>query len=481
MGIVAFIIVLCAMVVIHEFGHFIVAKMLGIGVEVFSVGFGPRLFGFKYGDTDYRFSAVPLGGYVRFRGENLEMLQGKSDAPADEFNSHPKWKRFLVALAGPAFNIATALLIPTIGILIGFRDTADHSQQPVIGYVLENSAAKKAGLMPGDKILAVEGNDKVTWDDVRFEVFLRPGEPIPMKVERNGQMMDVTLTPATRELGRDKIGEAGMEAAIPMKQATISSVEPGKPGALAGMKSGDKVTAVNDQPLKSWSEFKNALQTSNGQPIKVTVERDGKPLDLTATPALIDGEYKLAIGINILNMATLVKTSSVTDALRHGWDYNWRIMRGTAIGFRQIFSGSRSVRDSVQGPIGMATATVETYNAGGWASMISWMGFLSLNLGIFNLLPSPVLDGGMIVMLFVEGLMGLVGWTMTMKLRERIQTVGLAIVGVLFIFVFGNDFLREGEKYFGKKSAPPAQVQQQAQPQQQAPAQTEQSPQPASK
>lgn len=481
MGIVAFIVVLCLMVVIHEFGHFIVAKMLGIGVEVFSVGFGPKLFGFKYGETDYRFSAVPLGGYVRFRGENLEMLQGKSDAPADEFNSHPKWKRFLVALAGPAFNIATALLIPTIGILIGFRDTADHSQQPVIGYVLEKSAAKKAGLLPGDKILAVEGNDKVTWDDVRFEVFLRPGENIPMKVERNGQILDITLTPATRELGRDKIGEAGMEAAIPMKQATVSSVEAGKPGDLAGMKSGDKVTAINGQPLKSWSEFKNALQLSNGQPIKVTVERDNQPVDLTATPALIDGEYKLAIGINILNMATLVKTSSVTDALRHGWDYNWRILRGTAIGFRQMFAGSRSVRDSLQGPVGMATATIETYNAGGWASMISWMGFLSLNLGIFNLLPIPVLDGGMIVMLFVEGLMGLVGWTLTMKLRERIQTVGLAIVGALIIFVFGNDFLRLGENYFSKKSASPAQVQQQAQPQQQAPAQAEQSPQPASK
>ena len=119
MSIVAFIVVLCALVVIHEFGHFIVAKMLGIGVEVFSVGFGKRLWGFKLGETDYRLSLIPLGGYVRFRGENLEMLQGKSDAPVDEFNSHPKWKRLLVAFAGPAFNIAFAILIPTVGILAG--------------------------------------------------------------------------------------------------------------------------------------------------------------------------------------------------------------------------------------------------------------------------------------------------------------------------------------------------------------------------
>jgi regulator of sigma E protease len=312
--------------------------------------------------------------------------------------------------------------------------------------------------------------------------FCVPAKTIPLKIERNSQVMDVTLTPATRQLGRDKIGEAGMEAATPIKHVTVTSVETGKPGDLAGMKAGDKITAVNGQPLKSWSEFKNALQVSNGQPIAVTVERDAKPMDLSASPVLIDGEYKLAIGISIMPLATLVKTSSATEALRYGWDYNWRILRGTAIGFpSDVCSGSRSVRDSVQGPVGMATATMETYNAGGWASMIPWMGFLSLNLGIFNLLPIPVLDGGMIVMLFVEGLMGLVGWTMTMKLRERIQTVGLAIVGALIIFVFGNDFLRLGENYFSKKAAQPAQVQEQAQPKQQAPAQTEQSPQPASK
>jgi regulator of sigma E protease len=165
----------------------------------------------------------------------------------------------------------------------------------------------------------------------------------------------------------------------------------------------------------------------------------------------------------------LIKTTSLASALVYGWNYNWRIVRGTVIGIRQNYNGSRSVRTSLQGPIGMARATVETYNAGGWASMIPWMGFLSLNLGIFNLLPIPVLDGGMILMLVVEAIMGLVGLTMTMKLRERIQSVGLAIVGALIIFVFGNDFINWGESFFSKPS-PPAQVQQ-AQPQPGQPAQ----------
>lgn len=463
MGIVAFIIVLCAMVVIHEFGHFIVAKMLGIGVEVFSVGFGPRLFGFKYGDTDYRFSAVPLGGYVRFRGENLEMLQGKSDAPADEFNSHPKWKRFLVALAGPAFNIATALLIPTVSILIGYRDIADRAQQPVIGRVASGSAAEEAGLRPGDRILAYEGHENPSWEDLRFEIFLRPEETIPLRIERGGQQMDVTLKPHVRQIEKDKFGESGIESYVPLSNLRVLGVMSGKPADAAGLKAGDKITAVNGQPISSLHQFKDTLQSSNGQTLALKVDRNGSNLDMQATPTMIDGEYKLGF---TYDTSVLIKTSSLASALAYGWNYNWRILRGTAIGFRQIFNGSRSVRTSLQGPVGMAKATVETYNAGGWASMIGWMGFLSLNLGIFNLLPIPVLDGGMILMLFVEAIMGLVGLTMTIKLRERIQSVGLAIVGALIIFVFGNDFLNLGESLLKKSSPPPAQIQQQAQPQQ---------------
>lgn len=472
MSIIAFIVVLCALVVIHEFGHFIVAKLLGIGVEVFSVGFGKRLWGFRIGETDYRLSLVPLGGYVRFRGENLEMLQGKSDAPADEFNSHPKWKRLLVALAGPVFNIAFAILIPTIGILSGYEVSADRGQQPVVGYVLKGSAAEKAGLQPGDKILALENNSQPTWEDVRFEIFLRPEEAIPLKVERGGQVLDLTLTPSARQIEKEKFGEAGIEAYVPIKQVTVTAVEPGKPAALAGMKSGDKIIGVNGQKLTSWSQFKGALATGQGQPIQVQVERDQKQLDLQASPVQVDGEYRLGIGIEIQNTMVTMKTTSLAAALRYGWDYNWRILRGTAIGFRQIFSGARSVRNSVQGPLGMAEQTVKTYNSGGWASMIPWAGFLSLNLGIFNLLPIPVLDGGMILTILLEGLMGLVGLTMTMKLRERIQSVGLVIVFALLVFVFGNDGLRIGENIYNKfssksqqtQSAQPAQSQQSQQP-----------------
>src|SRR6185436_2232912 len=183
------------MVVIHEFGHFIVAKMLGIPAEVFSVGFGPRLFGFKLGETDFRFSAVPLGGYVRFKGENLEMLQGKSEAGVEEFLAHPGWKRLLVALAGPVFNIATALLIPAAAILIGFEDDVLNSQKAVVADVRIGSPAEKAGLQKGDRIVSYHGKQDPTWQDLQDEVMVRLDEEVPLTVERNGQLVQLHLTP----------------------------------------------------------------------------------------------------------------------------------------------------------------------------------------------------------------------------------------------------------------------------------------------
>lgn len=480
--IIPFAILLCVLVVIHEFGHFIVAKMLGIGVEVFSVGFGKRLWGFKIGDTDYRLSLVPLGGYVRFRGENLEMLQGKSDAPVDEFNSQPKWKRFLVALAGPAFNIVFALAIPTIAILVGFKVGADQMQQPVIGFVNKGSAAEKAGLMPGDKILTFDDLNKPTWDDLRLEIQVRPDEPMPMTVDRNGQIMNLTLTPAARQIERNKIGEAGFQSLIPIKEIGVTSAESGKPAAMAGIQSNDKIIGIQGEPVASWHQFKNALNESNGQPVTLKVARGDQVLDLQVTPVQIDGEYRLGIATSIRSELVTQKTSSLIDAMQYGWAYNWRILRITGIAFRQIFAGDRSVRDSVSGPIGMARETGRVYESEGWTGLIPWAAMISLNLGVFNLLPIPVLDGGMILTIFVEWLMGLIGLTMSLRFRERIQGVGLVIILALMVFVFGNDSWRWFEDKFGKKDVPTQQIQQQTQPpQQQAPAQQQTPGQPANK
>lgn len=439
-GYLAFVLILVAMIVIHEFGHFIVAKMLGIAVETFSVGFGPRLLGFRYGETDYRISAIPLGGYVKFRGENLEMIQGKSEGSVDEFLSHPKWKRFLVAFAGPAFNIATAILIPTIAILIGYQEDVILSQKIVVGTVRSGSAAAQAGLQQGDRILSYFHTDYPTWDEFLDDVRVRPGEPIPLKVDRNGQLVSLTLTPQTERMPNgEPLGTAGIEPAL--KDIGVGKVDTGSAAEAAGLQAGDKIVAINGTPITAFSEFKRVLNDSKGQEVALTVTRNQQTVELKANPRKNEQTSDYMLGFRIQN-TTLVKTDSLAAALAYGWKFNTRILKLTGVVFKQIFSGQRSAANSVSGPIGIAEQTSDTFRVAGWAGVISLMGLLSLNLGIVNLLPIPVLDGGVILLLIVEGLLGLVGLTMTMNMRERFQQVGFVMVLLLMAFVIGNDIVR---------------------------------------
>jgi regulator of sigma E protease len=450
-GWVAFFIILCAMVVIHEFGHFIVAKLLGIAVETFSVGFGPRLAGFRMGETDYRLSALPLGGYVKFRGENLEMLQGKSEGSIEEFLAHPRWKRFLVAIAGPVFNIATAVLIPTIAIMVGFEDNIYRAQQMIVGAVLPGSAAEKAGIQKGDRILAYGNNHKPTWTDFQLDVSLRPNEEIPLEVSRGGQILTPVLVPQALRVNGEQMGNAGIDP--PLDRVRVARVSPNSPAARAGLQAKDEILAVNGQPIEAWIQFKDALRRSNGDPVTLQVARAGSRVDLTASPEKLDGDYKLGF---YPDLTTYVKASSIATALQYGVDYNWRLMRATGVFLRQVFKGQRSVRNAVAGPIGIAQVTAETYDSAGWSGVVETMGMLSLNLGVFNLLPIPVLDGGVILLILIEGLLALKGMTLTMSMRERFQQVGFVFIILLMGFVFINDIPR---LFGGRASEPPAATQ----------------------
>ncbi len=446
--------VFCAIVVIHEFGHFIVAKVLGIPAEVFSVGFGPKLWGTNIGGTDFRISAIPLGGYVRFRGENLEAIQGKSEGTVDEFLAHPKWKRFLVALAGPAFNIATAILIPTVGILIGFQDSIFSDAEIVVGRVQPGSAADLAGLQKGDRIIAYGDNKKPSWEDFSLDVRIRPDKEMTLTVDRNGQISNPVVKLQSQLVDKEKMGTIGIEPYL--AGVGVARVSPDTPAALAGLQAGDKITAINGVEITSYSHFKEMLQESKGQNISVSIIRKGQNLDLQVTPMKDGNEYRLGF---VAALVRFVKTDSVLTALRYGFDYNWRILRVTAEAIRQVFNRERSARTTVGGPVRIAEQVTEAYDVGGWAAVVGLTGMLSLSLGVMNLLPIPVLDGGMIMMILVEAIFGLLGWTLTMNVREKVQYVGLAMVLLLMGFVFYNDIAYSIEKKFGK---PPAE--QQAQP-----------------
>ncbi len=444
MSLLSFVIILCAMIVIHEFGHFIVAKLLGIAVETFSVGFGPRLFGFRIGDTDYRFSAIPLGGYVKFRGENLEMIQGKSEGSVDEFLSHPKWKRLLVAVAGPVFNLATALLIPTAAIMIGFQADIYDSQQVVIGEIKPGSTDEQSGLQKGDRIINFDGTRNPTWANLRDKVITNLGEDIPLTVDRNGQIINLKLRPRVESRGKEQIGVVDLEP--PLSYIGVAYVQKGTPAESAGLQDRDRITAVNGEPITGWHQFRRVIQA--GQEVSLNVLRGQENMTLKATPQKVGDDYVL--GFQRIFETKLLKTDSLAAALRYGWDYNIRVLKFTGEVFQQIFAGQRSARNSVAGPVGIARLTVDTYKVDGWGGVIKLMGLLSLSLGVLNLLPIPVLDGGVILLIFLEWILGLVGLTLTMNFRERFQQVGFVLVLLLMGFVIINDSVKEVENFFSK-------------------------------
>jgi len=440
------------MIVIHEFGHFIVAKLLGIPVETFSVGFGPRLFGFRIGDTDYRFSAIPLGGYVKFRGENMELMQGKSEGSVDEFLSQPKWKRFLVAVAGPVFNIATALLIPTAAILIGFEADIYDSQQVVIGEVTPGSTAEQSGLQKGDRIIAFDDQKNPTWSYWRDRVITNLGEDIPLTVDRNGQIVQLKLRPRVETHGKEQVGVVDLEP--PLSYIGVAQVMKNTPAERAGLRVGDKITAVNGAPVTGWHQFRRIIQ--EGREVALTVQRGRETLKINSSPEKQQND-SYWLGFSRMFETKLLKTNSLATAMRYGWDYNLRVLKFTGEVFQQIFRGQRSASNSVAGPIGIARQTVDTYKIDGWAGVIRLMGLLSLSLGILNLFPIPVLDGGMILLIFIEWILGLVGLTLTMNFRERFQQVGFVLVLLLMGFVIINDSVKVVEDWWSK---PPAQEQQ---------------------
>ena len=230
-------VVLGIIIVIHELGHFLVAKFFKIKVETFSVGFGPRLFGFRKGETDYRISAFPLGGYVKMAGETpMDAITGE----AYEFLSKPKWQRFLVAAAGPAMNIILAIGL-IAGLYLYGTDVPEFLiGKPVINVVEPGSAAEKAGIKPGDQIVSFDGNDKPDWQDVQNTVVTSPGRAIPILIERNGQQLHFTLTPERK--GREEAGDAGM---LPFYRQLVQNVQPNSPALAAGMQPGDEIVRVN--------------------------------------------------------------------------------------------------------------------------------------------------------------------------------------------------------------------------------------------
>jgi regulator of sigma E protease len=427
-GIIAVAIGLGVMVLVHEWGHFVIARLFGVRVEVFSIGFGTRLFGFKRGPTDYRLSALPLGGYVRMAGDNpAEERRGDPD----EFLSKPRWQRVLIALAGPTTNFLMAVLLTAALFMHGGEQPSYADKPVVVAGVVKDSPAQKAGIQPGDHIVSFGGVKDPTWDRLALELALSaPGHSEPVTIERNDQL--ITTSVESQPQPFTVIG-------YPAEPVIVGSVAHGLPAEKAGLKEGDVIVAASGQKLMAPSQFSEIVQQSAGNPMTLEILRDGQPQTLQLRPIWGDpgdGMPRWQIGITF-RFVTSPRRYSAPQALVKATQFHIVLANKLIYLVGELFTGRVSLKQ-VQGPLGIVQESSRAAKRG-FGDLISLMALVSLNLAILNLLPIPILDGGHILMLSIEGLLRR---DLSLKIKERFVTVGMVFLLLVFLIVMYNDVLR---------------------------------------
>ena len=424
----AVVVVLGFLVLIHEFGHYAMAKLFKVRVEVFSIGFGKRLFGFTRGDTDYRISALPFGGYVRMTGENP--LEARSDDPA-AFMNHPRWQRFIIAIAGPFMNVALAVTLLTVVYMVRYEHPYFLDQPAVIGWVMENSAAEKSGFQAGDRIVRINNKQNPTWEDVEATVLLNPGQPVDVAIERNGQFLDKSVVP--EKAGTEDYGRvAGW---IPQEPNLVTEIESDKPAAKAGMKVGDEVVAANGVPMKSMQALIHYLQQNQGKPVDVAVLRNGQQINLNITPILDTKTDKPQWRLGFRSAPTHVDKLDFAQAVHRSLDSNKRYSLLIFELVKKLAERKVSMKQ-IDGPIGIARASGEAARQEGWTPLLALMAAISLNLGIFNMFPIPIMDGGVILLLGIESLMRR---DISVRIKERIYQAAFVFLILFAAIVIYND------------------------------------------
>jgi regulator of sigma E protease len=417
------------MIMIHELGHFWAARFFDVKVETFSFGFGPRLFGFRRGETDYRFSALLFGGYVRMAGEQL------TDETVNDprgFLAKPRWQRAIIAFAGPFMNMVLALGLLTGLFMVKFQKVADEDMQAVIGHVVPDSPAAKAGLQDGDRIVKLDSKRNPTWEDLDLKQISSAKQPMYLTVERNGKRFDTAVIPTLSEttgagyVGWDERGEV-----------QLAAVEPGYPAEKAGLKKGDLLISAGGQPIHSVSKFQEITRNSGGKPLPIEFKRDGELHTVTVQPvyAKLDGPARWMIGVGPQQKLHLITTRlSFPEAFEESLRENAK----GALLFSQVIKGivQRSVSAKIiTGPIGIAQLSGEAAREGP-SAFVLLMSMVSLQLAILNLLPIPIFDGFTILTLAVEMVMQR---DLSLNLKEALFRVGFAFIMLLLAFVIYND------------------------------------------
>jgi regulator of sigma E protease len=439
-SLVSMLVVLGIMVLVHEFGHFAVAKLFGVRVEVFSIGFGKRLFGFRRGDTDYRISLLPLGGYVKMSGETPG--EARTGDPG-EFASHPRWQRILIGLAGPFSNFVLAFVL-MCGLYMMHNEVPNYMSSPAVTDVVPpDSPAGHAGIQAGDRIVRFDKDVNPTWEQVGMRSALDVNSYVPVTVERivNGQTQQVNLEIYLADATKGQDFELESVGLLPRMQSGplgVRDVMPGNPAARAGLKAGDAIVSIDGQTVHSVAAVMALLQETQGKPVNLVVQRGNETLTMTTTPIWGDdgtGRMGYRLGFHPALAPFHVEQLPLTKAVQKSVSFNLQNSGYILDVLKRLVTHKSNVQQ-LSGPIGIARETGEAVSMPGWQPLIALMALISLNLGIFNLLPIPILDGGMILMLLIEGALRR---DLNQEFKERVYQVAFVVLILFAAFVMFND------------------------------------------
>jgi regulator of sigma E protease len=425
-SLLAFVFVLGVLVFVHEFGHFVVARMLGVRVITFCIGMGPKLLKFNRGGIEYAIALLPIGGYVKMAGENPDEPH---TGAADEFLSRPKWDRFRILLAGPTMNIVLSLVLMTVVLAQGAQVPLFESDPVDVAVVMKGSPAEQGGVKPGDRIVKVGSQRTDTWEDFFLAIGGRAERDVPITLLREGRETVVTVKPEAQT--KMRIGDIGV---LPKVHPSIRSLEANGPADKAGLKVGDVVLSLNGEPIVFSGQLSAEIRKHPDEQITLEVDRSGTALAVQVTPRR-QGEIGL-IGIGIQDPYRTIQPN-LLGAAKLSVERNVQFAGLIVQTLRGLLTRETSP-SQLMGPVAIAQMSGD-YAAAGWIALATFMAMLSLNLGLLNLLPIPVLDGGHIFIMAVEGL---VRRDLSLKMKERLMLAGFLVLMMLMVTVMYNDLAR---------------------------------------
>jgi regulator of sigma E protease len=426
-SIFAFLFVLGVLIFVHELGHFLMARRIGVRVLTFSLGFGPKLLTFKRGDTEYAISAIPLGGYVKMAGENPEDARTGAQ---DEFLSKTKWQRFQVLIMGPVMNLLLAFVVMAFVLYQGARVAAFEEQPVVIGSFRADSPALAAGLQPGDRVVMVDGVQVPTWEDFSMAILPKAKRTVSLVIDRTGQKIDTQVVP--KAVGKFEIGDIGI---LPAMRPEVQSVIEGEPAKQAGLRPGDLILAVGDERGLSQPRIIELIRANENKPLVFEIMREGKVDRLTITPHKADNTVRIGADISHFELRSI--EPGLLEAIKMSAEKNWewtKLIVTTLVG---LFTRDTSVKQ-LMGPVAIAQVSGDAVQQG-WVPLFGLLAMISLNLGLLNLMPIPVLDGGHIAILALEGLSRR---DFSMKVKEKMLLAGFVLLLMLMVTVIYNDLTR---------------------------------------